>query len=207
MADEASRIRDGLNVNNGDASPVSHDLSPIHPSKRIFSGWDMSMLWFGITVNVPSYYLAGSLVDLGMSWWQGIVTIIIGNTILLFPLILTGHPGTRYGISFPVLLRSSFGVCGAYIPALLRVLVACGWCGIETWIGGQAIFLLLPSSVKGSSWISQPLPWLGTSSLEFSCFILFWLAQAAIVWRGMSGIRALEKYSSPVLILLNGWLF
>ena len=156
-------------------------------------------------MGVPSYYLAGSLVELGMAWWQGIATVVAANIILLVPLVLTGHPGTRYGISFPVLARSAFGIRGAHLPTLLRAFVGCGWYGIETWIGGEAIFLLLPKTIKQSS-LSQFLPWLGTSPLEFSCFIVFWLAQLAIVWRGMDGIRELEKYSAPILIILTSCL-
>ncbi|XP_010926587.1 purine-uracil permease NCS1-like [Elaeis guineensis] len=189
-----------------EASLLDSNLSPVPATKRTLTRWDIALLWFSMVVNVPCYYLAGSLVDLGMSWWQGVATIILGNTILLAPLILTAHPGTRYGISFPILLRSAFGVRGAHVPALLRALVACAWCGIETWIGGQAIFLLLPRSIK-NSWYAHPIHWLGTSALEFSCFILFLLLQLAILWKGMAGIRLLQNYSAPVLLLLTGWLF
>ncbi|XP_059462675.1 purine-uracil permease NCS1-like [Corylus avellana] len=146
------------------------------------------------------------LVDLGMAWWQGIATVAAANVILLVPLILTGHPSTRYGISFTVLARSSFGIRGAHIPTLLRALVGCGWYyGIETWIGGEAIFLLLPKVIKESTF-SQILPWLGASPIGFACFIAFWLAQLTIVWKGMDGIRELEQYSAPILILLTSCL-
>src|SRR5262249_23311019 len=148
---------------------TNDDLRPTKAAERTFSGWEMASLWIGLVVGVPTYYLAGSLVDLGMAWWQGIAIVVAANMILLVPLILTGHPGTRYGISFPVLARSAFGIRGAHIPTLLRALVGCGWYGIETWIGGEAIFLLLPKYIKESS-ISQVLPWLGTSPLEFACF-------------------------------------
>lgn len=188
-----------------DPTLTNDDLKPTTSAQRTFSGLEMASLWIGLVVGVPSYYLAGSLVDLGMAWWQGIATVVAANIILLVPLILTGHPGTRYGISFPVLARSSFGIRGAHIPTLLRALVGCGWYGIETWIGGEAIFLLLPETVKQSG-LSQTLPWLGTSVVEFSCFIVFWLAQLAIVWNGMDGIRELEKYSAPILIVLTSCL-
>ncbi|KAE8098408.1 hypothetical protein FH972_016476 [Carpinus fangiana] len=186
-------------------SLTNDDLKPTTPLERSFSWLEMASLWIGLVVGVPSYYLAGSLVDLGMAWWQGIATVVAANIILLVPLILTGHPGTRYGISFPVLARSSFGIRGAHIPTLLRALVGCGWYGIETWIGGEAIFLLLPKVIKESTF-SQILPWLGTSPLEFACFIAFWLAQLTIVWKGMEGIRELEKYSAPILIVLTSCL-
>ncbi|EXB75936.1 putative allantoin permease [Morus notabilis] len=189
-----------------DPSLTNDDLKPTTDSQRSFSGWEMASLWVGLVVGVPSYYLAGSLVELGMAWWQGIATVVCANLILLFPLVLTGHPGTRYGIPFPVLARSSFGIRGAHVPTLLRALVGCGWYGIETWIGGEAIFLLLPNSIKNSSSLSMTLPWLGTSPLEFGCFILFWVAQLAIVWKGIDGIRELEKYSAPILILLTSCL-
>lgn len=195
----------GFDESQFDPSLTNEDLKPTTPSERTFSWLDMSSLWIGLVVGVPTYYLAGSLVDLGMAWWQGIATVVAANLILLVPLVLTAQPGTLYGISFPVLARSSFGIRGAHIPTLLRALVGCGWYGIETWIGGEAIFLLLPAHIKNSA-LSHTLPWLGTSPLEFSCFIVFWLAQVCIVWRGMDGIRKLEKYSAPILISLTSCL-
>ncbi|KAJ6830635.1 putative purine-uracil permease NCS1 [Iris pallida] len=181
----------------------SSDLAPIPPSLRTFTALDMASLWVGLVVGVPSYYLAGSLVALGMAWWQGVATVVAANSIVLLLLILTGIPGAKYGIPFPVLARFSFGVRGAHVPTLLRALVGCGWYGIESWIGGQAIFLLLPSSLKSLPAMLAQIPWLGTSALEFSCFLLFWLVQLGIIWRGMEGIRDLEKYSAPVLVLLT----
>ncbi|XP_008803457.2 purine-uracil permease NCS1 [Phoenix dactylifera] len=186
--------------------PTDSDLAPTPPSQRTFSAWDMASLWVGLVVGVPSYYLAGSLVDLGMAWWQGVATVVLANFIVLVPLVLTAVPGTKYGIPFPVLARSAFGVRGAHVPTLLRALVGCGWYGIETWIGGEAVFLLLPPSLKASSSAPSQVPWLGTSALEFSCFMAFWLAQMGIVWRGMDGIRELEKYSAPILIVLTSSL-
>uniref|UniRef100_A0A2P2IVW0 Uncharacterized protein MANES_S075300 n=1 Tax=Rhizophora mucronata TaxID=61149 RepID=A0A2P2IVW0_RHIMU len=188
-----------------DSTLTNDDLKPTTPGQRSFSGWEMASLWIGLVVGVPTYYLAGSLVELGMAWWQGIATVVAANIILLVPLVLTGHPGTRYGISFPVFARSSFGIHGAHVPTLLRALVGCGWYGIETWIGGEAIFILLPKFIKESAW-SQFLPWLGTSPLEFACFIVFWLAQLTVVWKGIEGIREFEKYSAPILIILTSCL-
>ncbi|KAK6244629.1 hypothetical protein QUC31_011038 [Theobroma cacao] len=188
-----------------DPTLSNDDLKPTTPSQRNFHWWEMACLWIGLVVGVPSYYLAGSLVDLGMAWWQGIATVVAANLILLAPLVLTGHPGAKYGISFPVLARSAFGIRGAHVPTLLRALVGCGWYGIESWIGGEGIFLLLPKSIKESS-LSQLLPWLGTSALEFACFIVFWVAQLSIVWKGMDGIKELEKYSAPILIILTSIL-
>ena len=140
-----------------------------------------------------------------MSWWQGVATIAAGSSLVVIPLVLTAHPGTRYGIPFPVLLRSSFGINGAHIPALLRALVACGWCGIETWIGGQTIALLLPFDRQ--SWYSHRLSWLGTSPLDITCFFIFMLCQLALIWKGMAHIRRIQNYSAPVLIILTGALF
>lgn len=188
-----------------DPTLTNDDLKPTPPQHRTLSGLEMASLWVGLVVGVPAYYLAGSLVDLGMAWWQGIAVVVAANVILLFPLVLTGHPGTKYGISFPVLARSSFGIRGAHIPTLLRALIGCGWYGIESWIGGEAIFLLLPRIMKESS-LAHPLNWLGTSPLEFGCFIVFWVVQLGAVWKGIDGIRVLEKYSAPILLLLTSCL-
>ncbi|MQL84147.1 hypothetical protein Taro_016651 [Colocasia esculenta] len=202
----ASADDSALGHNGGDLLGEASDLAPTTAAQRTFTAWDMASLWVGLVVGVPSYYLAGSLVDLGMAWWQGIATVVLANLILVVPLVLTGVPGTKYGIPFPVLARSAFGVRGAHVPTLLRALVGCGWYGIESWIGGEAIFILLPAALKQSSLAQVEVPWLGTSPLEFACFAAFWLAQLGIVLRGMDGIRALEKYSAPILIALTSCL-
>lgn len=190
---------------NPDPSLTNEDLKPTSLKERTFSKWDMATLWIGLVVGVPSYYMAGSLVEMGMAWWQGIATVMAANLFLLFPLILTGHPGTKYGISFPVLSRASFGIKGAHIPTILRGLVACGWFGVETWIGGEAIFVLLNTLLKRKM-AGHFIPWLGTSVPEFACFLAFWFLQVVIIWNGMEGIRKLEKYSAPILIALSGAL-
>lgn len=206
MTPSSSSNQSQLITQFGDTEPdptlINDDLRPTPPAHRTMSGVDMASLWVGLVVGVPSYYLAGSLVDLGMAWWQGIATVVAANVILLFPLVLTGHPGTKYGISFPVLARSSFGIRGAHIPTLLRALVGCGWYGIESWIGGEAILLLLPESVKASS-LAEPVNWLGTSPLAFACFLVFWLLQLGTFWNGIEGIQQIEKYAAPVLSLLT----
>ncbi|XP_039123703.1 purine-uracil permease NCS1-like [Dioscorea cayenensis subsp. rotundata] len=181
-------------------------LQPTTPADRTSTAWDMASLWIGLIFGVPSYYIAGSLVEEGMTWWQGIIIVVFAKIILLFPLLLTSHPGTRYGIPFPVLARSSFGIYGAHLPSFLRALVACGWFGIETWIGGQAIYLLLPEFIK--EWaFAQTLDWLGTSPAELICYVIFWGIQLLLLLNGMKGIKKLERYSAPILVLLAFLLF
>ncbi|GAB2235816.1 hypothetical protein Droror1_Dr00026257 [Drosera rotundifolia] len=184
------------------------DLAPTEPKARTQTWLDLSSLWIGLVVGVPTYYLAGSLVDLGMSSSQALSTVFLANLLLIIPLFLTAHPGTRYGIPFPVLARSSFGIHGSNVVTVMRGLVGCGWFGIESWIGGQAIYVLLPEK------LTLMLPyiyWLGTSGVEFLCFLVFWGVQLGIVWRGMEGVRVLERFSAPVLIVLTaallGWAY
>jgi NCS1 family nucleobase:cation symporter-1 len=144
--------------------------------------------------------LAGGLVELGMSWWQAILTIGLGNLVVLAPMVLIAHAGTRYGIPFPVLARTSFGVLGANVPALLRGLVACGWFGIQTWIGGSAIYQLLVA-LAGRSLGGEDLPLLGINLLELVCFLAFWTIQVLVLWRGMESIRVVEVWAAPFLIV------
>jgi NCS1 family nucleobase:cation symporter-1 len=148
------------------------------PVGRIFSVWDMACLWVGLVVGVPTYYMAGSLVEMGMAWWQGILTVLAGNLVVLVPMVLSGHAGTKFGVPFPVLARASFGIRGANVPSLLRALVACGWFGIQTWIGGQAIYQLLNTLFHGN-FQGSVVPWLGISLPEFGCFMVFWLLQVS----------------------------
>lgn len=182
------------------------DLAPVLSSQRTFSTWDMFSLWVGLVVCIASYYLAGGLVELGMSWKQGLFTVFIANCIVLFPMVLNASPGTKYGIPFSVLARSSFGVRGAILPAVLRALVACGWFGIQTYLGGAALYkawtTLSSASTTTATTATAPviISWLGISVQEYLCFLLFWFIQLGILLKGLEGIRILEKYSAPLLI-------
>src|SRR5215207_7812167 len=125
-----------------DSALYNEDLAPVDPARRTWNTWNYAALWISMSLCIPTYMMASSLIENGMNWWQAIGTIFLGNTIVLVPMVLNGHAGARYGISFPVLARASFGVKGANIPAVLRAIVACGWFGIQTWIGGNALFLM-----------------------------------------------------------------
>ncbi len=194
------------NSHQPDPSLTNADLAPTTIDQRTWTAFDLGALWIGMVACVPTYMLAGGLVDLGMSWWQAVLTVALGNILVLVPMVLTGHAGAKYGIPFPVLARASFGVRGANIPSLLRGLVAAGWFGIQTWIGGSAIFQLLAK--LGLFALDAPdLPILGIQPAELVCFLLFWCLQVAIVWRGMQSIRWLERLAAPFLLLSAAALF
>src|SRR4051794_5473668 len=137
------------------SSPLwNKDLSPTTLAQRTWSTYNIAALWIGMSVVITTYTLASGLMQNGMNWWQAMFTILLGNSIVLIPMVLNAHAGTKYGISFPVLCRASFGVKGANIPAVLRAIVACGWFGIQTWIGGLALDALLKAAWSG--WASLP---------------------------------------------------
>ena len=155
-----------------------------------------------MSVNILTYMLAASLIQGGMNWKQAVVTIFIGNVIVLVPMLLNSHPGAKYGIPFPVLARASFGVLGANVAAVLRALVACGWFGIQTWIGGEAISTLLATLAPG---------WKNFPYALATCFLLFWLINLAVILMGIEYIRILQGISAPVLLgvglLLLAWAY
>ena len=167
------------------------DLAPTTPAQRTWTTYNIAALWIGMSVVITTYTLASGIMQQGMNWWQAMLTILLGNTIVLVPMILNAHAGTKYGVSFPVLCRAAFGVRGANVPAILRAIVACGWFGIQTWIGGLALHELLAAAwpawanVPGALWIS---------------FLAFWLVQVAIILRGLEGIKILESWSAPLLL-------
>ena len=157
-----------------------------------------------MSVCIPTYVLAGSMIEAGMTWWQSVLTVLLGNLIVLVPMILMGHAGTKYGIPFPVLARASFGTIGAHIPAIARSLVACGWFGIQTWIGGFAIY----QALGALGWLdiaadTTVIPLLGITGLQFMCFLAFWVLNFLIVLRGINCIKWLESWAAPFLIILG----
>lgn len=180
------------------------DLAPVPPQQRTWGVWTVAALWVGMAVCIPTYMLAAGLITQGMSWQQAIFTIALGNLIVCVPMVLNAHPGTRYGIPFPVLLRASFGVRGAHIAAVMRALVACGWFGIQTWIGGWAIYTL--HSVIFDFQPAGPadvLPVLGLSWGQLGCFLLFWAANVALILFGIDSIKWLERLAAPFLIFVG----
>ncbi len=189
------------------SSPLSNpDLAPISPERRTWGTWHIAALWIGMAVCIPTYQMAGNLIGAGMNWWQALLTIFIGNVIVLIPMTLNAHPGTAYGIPFPVLLRASFGTRGANIAALMRGLVACGWFGIQTWIGGAAIYATSAIIFGFDPAIRTALPGLGISAGELLCFLLFWAVNVFFIIKGMDSIKWLEAWSAPFLLLVGGAL-
>ena len=177
------------------------DLAPVPPAGRTWRAGSYAALWISMSACVPTYMLASSLVGEGMDWRQAILTIFLGNAIVLVPILLNAHAGARYGIPFPVLCRASFGTRGANIPALLRGLVACGWFGIQSWIGGEAIHKILGvfyPSMAGAASNS-----LGITPSQFACFMAFWGVNMWVVHRGIDSIRLLLNIKAPLLIALG----
>ncbi len=189
-------------LKNPDPSLINDDIRPATDDERHWSVMNMASLWIGMVVCVPTYMLAASLIENGMSWGQAVFTVMLGNVIVLIPMILNGHPGTKYGIPFPVLARASFGINGAHIPSLLRALVACGWFGIQTWFGGFAIYQLL-NIMFGGALEGSDLPVLGINFAEFGCFLLFWAIQVFIIKKGVESIRILESIAAPFLVVMG----
>jgi NCS1 family nucleobase:cation symporter-1 len=180
---------------------INDDLAPVPLEKRTWDAKHYAALWIGMAVCIPTYQLASGLIDGGMNWWQALLCVALGNVIVLLPMLLTSHAGAQYGIPFPVFARASFGVLGANVPAVLRALVACGWFGIQTWIGGDAIYKL--ALVVGHT---QPpaagdaLPVLGITAGQLLCFAIFWLVNVWFILHGTESIKWLETWSAPFLI-------
>jgi NCS1 family nucleobase:cation symporter-1 len=185
------------------SSPLyNEDLAPAGPERRQWGTYNFAALWVSMSVNILTYMLAASLIQGGMNWRQAVFTVFLGNTIVLIPMLLNSHPGARYGVPFPVLARASFGVLGANLAAVLRALVACGWFGIQTWIGGEAINTLI--ATLAPSWTKVP-------HSTAICFLAFWLVNLAVILKGIEYIRVLQGISAPILLgvglLLLGWAY
>src|ERR1043165_9476208 len=143
---DASALR---TLRESDSPLYNDDLAPVPVAERRWTTYNFAALWISMAHCIPTYMLASGLIDAGMSWWQALLTILLGNTIVLLPILLNSHPGTAYGVPFPVLLRASFGTYGANLPALMRALVACGWFGINAWIGGSVLHTFFGSIHPG----------------------------------------------------------
>jgi NCS1 family nucleobase:cation symporter-1 len=193
-------IPDGIHSGVLDAETIrssalyNEDLAPIPASRRSWSTYNYAALWIAMSVNIPTYMLASGMIAGGMSWRQAIFTVFLGNVLVLAPMLLNAHAGAKYGIPFPVFARASFGVLGANVPAILRALVACGWFGIQTWIGGEAINAMAVALVP--SWHDYPAGvWI--------CFAGFWLLHVIVIMRGIRTIKFLQGITAPFLLVIG----
>jgi len=177
-----------------DSGLINEDLAATKVSQRTWGTYNIAALWVGMSVCIPTYLLASGLIAGGMNWWQALMTIALGNIIVLVPMVLNAHAGTKYGIPFTVLARASFGTLGSNIPALLRAIVACGWFGIQTWIGGQAFNSLIILVLPGWAVFSWG-PAIG--------FMIFWAMNVYFIVKGTESIRWLESFAAPFLIVMG----
>ena len=194
-------------ASGADPRLYNHDLAPTDAAHRTWTWKSFTALWVGMVACVPTYMLASGLIASGLSPVQSILLVFLGNLIVLVPMLLTGGMGAKYGVPFPVLLRSSFGPRGAQFAALARAGVACGWFGINTWIGGSAIYTGL-NIVSGNAFAGAALPILGINLAQFLCFLAFWGVHLYFIRNGTESIRWLETLSAPVLVVMGlGLLF
>jgi len=176
-----------------DSTLINDDLAPTTAAHRTWGTYNYIALWFSMSMEITTYQLASSLIAKGMDWKQAVGTVLLGNLIVLVPMLLNAHAGAKYGIPFPVFIRAPFGVRGANLPAILRALVACGWFGIQTWIGGMAIhsmLLVVFPSVASVDWAL------------WACFLSFWLLNMVVVWRGVESIRYLQGFGAPFMFAM-----
>jgi nucleobase:cation symporter-1, NCS1 family len=175
-----------------DSSLYNEDLAPTGPEDRTWTTYNIAALWIGMTIVITTYALAAALMAAGMNWWQALLTISLGNVVVLIPMLLNAHAGTKYGVPFPVFVRASFGVRGANFAAIARALVACGWFGIQTWLGGLALDALVTAAWGG---------WANVPGHSFITFFVFWAIQVVIIWFGVEGVKIFEAWSAPLLIV------
>ncbi|MCI0390662.1 MAG: NCS1 family nucleobase:cation symporter-1 [Acidobacteria bacterium] len=188
------------------SSPLyNHDLAPVPVAKRNWTTYNYAALWISMAHCIPTYMLSSGLIAAGMNWWQALVTILIGNTIVLIPILLNSHPGTKYGIPFPVFARASYGTIGSNLPALMRAIVACGWFGIQAWIGGEALHVFFSAIIPGwELMLGGPIN--GHTPTEWISFLLFWGLNIYIIYRGMDLLRWVENWAAPFVLIMTAGL-
>ena len=189
-----------------EASPLyNQDLAPVPLARRNWTTYNYAALWVSMAHCIPTYMLASGLMASGMNWSQALITILLGNTIVLVPILLNSHPGTKYGIPFPVFARAAYGTLGSNVPALMRALVACGWFGIQAWIGGEALHTFFKTVIPG--WPTLLGAGVGGhTTTEWLSFLLFWGLNIFIIYRGMDLLREVENWAAPFVLVMTGVL-
>src|SRR4026208_1948222 len=196
-------LREYASISSGPL--YNEDLAPVPVEKRNWTTYNYAALWISMAHCIPTYMLAAGLMTAGMNWWQALVTILLGNTIVLIPILLNSHPGTKYGIPFPVFARAAYGTLGSNVPALMRALVACGWFGIQAWIGGEALNTFFKAVIPGWSTLLGA-GFLGHTTTEWLSFLMFWGLNVWIIYRGMDLVREVENWAAPFVLVMTAVL-
>nr|WP_321236420.1 NCS1 family nucleobase:cation symporter-1 [uncultured Psychroserpens sp.] len=178
------------------SSLYSDDLAPVPSNQRTWSKWHLAAIWVGMAVCIPTYLLASYMIKTGLNWYEALIIIGLANLIITIPMVLNGHAGVKYGIPFPVIGRAAFGTKGVHLASVTRGIIACGWFGVQTWIGGLAIYAIF-NAVTGNEGE------LGLSVGKFIGFGIFWLINMYFIWKGTESIKWLETYSAPILIIMG----
>ncbi|HEY7287378.1 MAG TPA: NCS1 family nucleobase:cation symporter-1 [Vicinamibacterales bacterium] len=203
LADGRVELADPARIST---SPLyNHDLAPVPIGRRNWTTYNFAALWVSMAHCIPTYMLASGLMASGMNWSQALFTILLGNTIVLAPILLNSHPGTKYGIPFPVFARAAFGTLGSNVPALMRALVACGWFGIQAWIGGEALNTFFRTIVPGWATLLGP-GMAGHTGTEWLSFLIFWAMNVFIIYRGMDLVREVENWAAPFVLVMTAIL-
>ena len=187
-------------------SPLyNEDLAPVPVARRNWTTYNYAALWISMAHCIPTYMLSSGLISAGMNWWQALITILLGNTIVLIPILLNSHPGTKYGIPFPIFARAAYGTLGSNVPALMRALVACGWFGIQAWIGGEALNVFFKAIIPGwDTLLGGPVG--GHTPTAWLSFLLFWGLNIYIIYRGMDLLRKVENWAAPFVLIMTALL-
>lgn len=202
-ADGRVELKDTARI---ERSPLyNHDLAPVAIKDRNWTTYNYAALWISMAHCIPTYMLASGLMASGMNWWQALFTILLGNTIVLIPILLNSHPGTKYGIPFPVFARAAYGTVGSNLPALMRALVACGWFGIQAWLGGEALQTLFTSLIPGWPTLLGS-GFAGHAGTEWLSFLIFWGLNVVIIYKGMDLLRHVENWAAPFVLVMTGVL-
>src|SRR5436853_2082521 len=180
----------------------NEDLAPVPVARRNWTTYNYAALWISMAHCIPTYMLSSGLISAGMNWWQALITILLGNTIVLIPILLNSHPGTKYGIPFPVFARAAYGTYGSNLPALMRAIVACGWFGIQAWIGGEALHTLFTAIIPRWPTLLGG-PYLDHMGTEWISFLLFWGLNIYIIYRGMDLLRKVENWAAPFVLVMT----
>ncbi|WP_298757004.1 NCS1 family nucleobase:cation symporter-1 [uncultured Psychroserpens sp.] len=185
-----------LHEDVSDSPLYSDDLAPVPSNQRTWSKWHLAAIWVGMAVCIPTYLLASYMIKTGLNWYEALIIIGLANLIITIPMVLNGHAGVKYGVPFPVIGRAAFGTKGVHLASVTRGVIACGWFGVQTWIGGLAIYAIF-NAITGSTGE------LGLSIGKFVGFAIFWFVNMYFIWKGTESIKWLETYSAPILIIMG----
>jgi len=186
------------------------ELVSVNPNDKNWDWKDLFYFWGNNIQSVIAFSLIGSLyLVYELNVFIVLFGTLIGSFFVYLFANLIGKPSQKYGIPFPVILRSSLGIKGAKYFGLIRGLVGLFMFGIQTYFLSKLLSYIIRIIIfsNNNTTLDQDIFLvflLGLNIIDWVSFIFVIILQAFLFSKNHHFNRTIIKFST--MIVYSGML-